>query len=263
MSIFFRHTSRNAAALFSTASQNPLSVTLYQYKICPFCNKVKALLDFCDIPYQTVEVNPLTKNEISFATNYRKVPQAHINGEHFVESSEIMRHILSKTDKIGNAEAGEMAQDWVRWADEKLAVLLFPNLVRTLGESRAAFSYVYSVPHFTATQKFLNHNVGGLAMWLASGKLKKKYGIKDEREALYSAVDHWTSDALENGKKSFAGGDKPHLGDVAVFGVLRSLQGLSIHKELLFEGSRPCLEKWYFDMEKEVGNSLEEVVSNP
>jgi hypothetical protein len=31
-------------------------VTLYQYDVCPFCNKVKAMLDFHGIPYDVVEV---------------------------------------------------------------------------------------------------------------------------------------------------------------------------------------------------------------
>ena len=29
----------------------------------PFCNKIKAMLDFYKVPYETLEVNPLTKKE--------------------------------------------------------------------------------------------------------------------------------------------------------------------------------------------------------
>lgn len=39
-------------------------VTLYQYAVCPFCNKLRAYLDYMDISYTIVEVNPLTKSEI-------------------------------------------------------------------------------------------------------------------------------------------------------------------------------------------------------
>ena len=49
-------------------------VTLYQYDVCPFCNKVKAYLDYRGIPYDVVEVNPLTKSEIKFSKEYTKVP---------------------------------------------------------------------------------------------------------------------------------------------------------------------------------------------
>lgn len=49
---------------FSAASGD--SIQLYQYAICPFCNRVKALLDYARIEYSTIEVNPLTKAEIKW-----------------------------------------------------------------------------------------------------------------------------------------------------------------------------------------------------
>ena len=48
-------------------------LTLYQYQTCPFCCKARAYLDFYDIPYSVVEVNPLFKKEIKFS-EYKKVP---------------------------------------------------------------------------------------------------------------------------------------------------------------------------------------------
>lgn len=50
-----------------------LQLTLYQYKTCPFCSKVRAFLDFHALPYKVVEVNPVRKAEIKFSS-YRKVP---------------------------------------------------------------------------------------------------------------------------------------------------------------------------------------------
>lgn len=66
-------------------NNNAPSLTLYQYQICPYCNKVKALLNYLNVNYTTVEVNPLTKAELktlptmTTATKkeekpYRKVP---------------------------------------------------------------------------------------------------------------------------------------------------------------------------------------------
>mmetsp|Transcript_38843 Transcript_38843/g.126005 ORF Transcript_38843/g.126005 Transcript_38843/m.126005 type:complete len:222 (-) Transcript_38843:429-1094(-) len=51
-------------------------IRLYQYQICPFCNKIKALLDLHGLEYETVDVNPLTKKEIKPWSEYRKVPIA-------------------------------------------------------------------------------------------------------------------------------------------------------------------------------------------
>lgn len=39
-------------------------LTFYQYTICPFCNKSKALLHYSNTSYEAIEVNPLTQAEI-------------------------------------------------------------------------------------------------------------------------------------------------------------------------------------------------------
>jgi microsomal prostaglandin-E synthase 2 len=45
-----------------------------------------------------------------------------------------------------------------------------------------------------------NQWLGATAMWLAQGKIKKKYNITDERKALHECVERWTSAV---GKKVF------------------------------------------------------------
>lgn len=50
-----------------------MKLTLYQYKTCPFCSKVRAFLDYYGLPYEIVEVNPVMRQEIKWST-YRKVP---------------------------------------------------------------------------------------------------------------------------------------------------------------------------------------------
>eukprot|EP00501_MAST-03F_sp_TOSAG23-6_P001019 GSMAST32.ASY1.ANO1.1059.1 assembled CDS len=252
-------------ATFSTSTTR--DITLYQYKICPFCNKVKSLLDYASVPYQTVEVDPLSKGELKFSKDYKKVPIARIGNEIVTESGTIMKKIIESEalqEKMSTTSSDFLspsAHKWAEWADKELAVLLYPNLVRSLSESRDALKYVYSVPNFTLTQKILSHNIGSFAMWLASGKLKKKYGIVDERRSLYDALDIWEKSALQN--KQFAGGDLPNLGDVAVFGVIRSLEGLSLHTELLQSSKRTELSNWYTEMKSKVGKSMENVIENP
>ena len=57
-----------------------LKLTLYQYKTCPFCSKVRAFLDYQGLPYEVVEVNPVMRKEIKWST-YRKVPILMVDGE--------------------------------------------------------------------------------------------------------------------------------------------------------------------------------------
>lgn len=45
-----------------------------------------AFLDYYDIPYKIVEVNPISKNEIKWS-DYKKVPILMVDGEQMVDSS--------------------------------------------------------------------------------------------------------------------------------------------------------------------------------
>ena len=106
-------------------------VELYQYAICPFCNKVKALLSYAgfkptasrekDSPssadmesvYTAIEVNPLTKVELKpWSGDYRKVPIAKIDGEAIKGSEEICDALLSHPHVLAALES--------RWRSEAL-----------------------------------------------------------------------------------------------------------------------------------------------
>jgi hypothetical protein len=47
---------------------------------------ISAFLDYHDIPYKVVEVNPLSKKEIKWS-DYKKVPILTVDGEELVDSS--------------------------------------------------------------------------------------------------------------------------------------------------------------------------------
>ncbi|KAF4657797.1 Prostaglandin E synthase 2 [Perkinsus chesapeaki] len=52
-----------------------VKICLYQYESCPFCRKVRGVLDYHRLPYKLIEVHPLTKAETkAFAPDYKKVP---------------------------------------------------------------------------------------------------------------------------------------------------------------------------------------------
>lgn len=37
-------------------------IMMYQYKICPFCNKLKAVMDYLGVPYNVTEVLTIMRN---------------------------------------------------------------------------------------------------------------------------------------------------------------------------------------------------------
>lgn len=114
------------AATQSEPSQKLPSVTLFQYEPCPYCCKVKAVLDYLKIPYEVVEVNPLTKKETKVFTDYRKVPVCKIDDEVVVDSSAIISRLRELVVDVqeGGASTGGVAREeedkWRQWVDKKL-----------------------------------------------------------------------------------------------------------------------------------------------
>ncbi|XP_039138522.1 prostaglandin E synthase 2 [Dioscorea cayenensis subsp. rotundata] len=225
----------------------PKDVVLYQYEACPFCNKVKAFLDYHDIPYKVVEVNPFGKKEIKWS-EYKKVPILVVDGEQLVESSDIIDNLNCKIyPDYRNADEEETK--WRRWVDDHLVHILSPNIYRTPSEALEAFDYIASHGNFSFAQRLTAKYAGAAVMYWVSKRLKDKHKITDERAALYEAAETWTK-AL-NGR-DFLGGSKPNLADLAVFGVLRPIRYLTAGKDMV---EKTRIGDWYQRMENAVGDS--------
>ncbi|KAL8562399.1 hypothetical protein ACOMHN_066113 [Nucella lapillus] len=56
-----------------------LKLTLFQFQTCPFCCKVRAVLDYYGYSYDVVEVNSVTKKQLKWS-DYRKVPILMVDG---------------------------------------------------------------------------------------------------------------------------------------------------------------------------------------
>ena len=82
--------------------------------------------------------------------------------------------------------------------------------------------------------------LGSFAMSFANGKIKKKYGIVDERQELKTCLLVWT-DALKG--KNFLHGDSITMPDILVFGVLRAIEGLQTFTFIMEENK--ALSDWY------------------
>lgn len=225
----------------------PKEVVLYQYEACPFCNKVKAFLDYYNIPYKIVEVNPISKKEIKWS-DYKKVPILKVDGEQMVDSSDIIDKLFHRINPDSSIRDGE-EKKWREWVDNHLVHVLSPNIYRSTSEALESFDYITTQGNFSFTERLVAKYAGAAAMYFVSKKLKKKHNITDERAALYEAAETWV-DAL-NGRH-YLGGSKPNLADLAVFGVLRPIRYLTSGKDMV-EHTR--IGEWYGRMENAVGES--------
>jgi microsomal prostaglandin-E synthase 2 len=231
------------------------SIVLYQYETCPFCNKVRAYLDWRRIPYTVVEVDPLFKSALAFSA-YKKVPLAVIDGAAVGDSSAIIDAIERKLHPQAAQGGGEEAQaaPWRAWSDATLVKHLTVNIYRSWAESLQTFDYLTQrnfPPWSAAAAKY----IGAAAMTLVAGKRRKELGIGAElgleRQALAGVLGE-----LEAGLagRPFLGGQRAGLGDVSIYGVMRAIKGLPTHTEAIL--SHPGAAAWCARMEAEVGPSM-------
>jgi len=221
-------------------------IDLYQYEACPFCNKVRAYLDFHQIPYTVIEVNPLSKSEVRFSS-YKKVPLLVVNGEcQLVDSSKIITAI---SNHYNFKDHTEEAKKWTDWVDTFFVHILAPNIYRTMSEAYEAFGYITETGNFSSYLVYPSRVTGASIMYYISKRLKNRHNITDERKSLYEGVNVWLS-ALAN--KKFMGGEQPSLADLYMYGVLRSIEGLSTFDDML---ANTNIAGWYIRMKAAVGPS--------
>ena len=264
-------TSLSSSPVPHTLPGGALSVVIYAYETCPFCNKVRAYLDAVKVPYVVVEVEPLMKSELSWWPTYKKVPLAVINGVVVTDSARIIdavesllrEHTVGSSRSRSNslplypltalsiADGGKGESARRQWVDDVLVKLLTVNIYRTPGEALGTFDYL-TQRNFSAWSAFAAKYVGAAAMYgVARSRLtalKLPPGV-DERAALATALTGFINDM--NGAP-FAGGDKPDISDVSAFGVLRAIKGLPTHTDAL---KMSIAGPWYERMVQAVGTS--------
>ncbi|MGB1310459.1 MAG: glutathione S-transferase family protein [Leucothrix sp.] len=212
-------------------------LTLYQFNSCPFCWKVRSLLNYANQPYETVEVNPMGMKGLEF-TDHKKVPVLKDGSKVIVESATIVDYI---NDNYAHAPKSPDSKTWTDWVDETLVhylpALIHPNFMtswRNFGEIMQAEQY----PWYKAIVVRLG---GSLVMPKVSKRLKKKHGIDNTEAEFLTAIEHWASNGLAD--KPFYGGEQPDFVDCSVFGVLRSGDKLGVVKTA--KNSNEAFAAWY------------------
>lgn len=145
---------------------------------------------------------------------------------------------------------------WRQWADEVFVHTLSPNVYRTLDEAYKTFNWFSHVgrweEYFPAWERFLIINVGAIAMWLIGKQLRTRYHLKDDvRQSFYDELNTWT-DAVKSHGGIFMGGENPNLSDLAVYGILKSIEGCDAFKDAL---QNTNIRPWYEAMKKQVDSN--------
>ena len=222
---------------------------LYQYQVCPFCWKVKTILSYKKIPYEAVEVHPLNKKEIRFSKEYKKVPIfVDESGKQVNDSTPIMKYIDAKyaaTPVFAKQGAErDMEETWLQWADATLVRALPPLIYRNLSDSLQAFDYITKEGKFSWIQQRTIKYSGAVVMTLVAKKSAKQQGIADPESHLEKCLEDW-GDAVED--RSYLGGERPNGADLAVFGILKSIEALPAFR---WVRDHPVVGPWFQRVEE-------------
>lgn len=169
-----------------------------------------------------------------------------------VKKNEIMNRYFLMSNNVKYQAAEELNSDerkWRKWADNVLVHTLSPNVYRTKEEALQAFNWFSEVgqweANFPTWERYLMVYVGASAMWLIGKRLKKRHNLKDDvRQSLYDECNAWLK-AVKSKGGQFMGGSQPNLADLAVYGVLSSIEGCLAFKDLL-ENTK--IGGWYYNM---------------
>ncbi|XP_006623672.1 prostaglandin E synthase 2 isoform X1 [Apis dorsata] len=163
--------------------------------------------------------------------------------------------LMYKENLISDENINEIIEErkWRQWVDDEFVHTLSPNVYRTLSEAYKTFNWFSEVgkwkEYFPIWERLIIINIGAIAMWFISKRLKKRHNLKDDvRQSLYDEINKWLY-AIKKHGGTFMGGKKPNLSDLAVYGILKSIEGCSAFKDAL-ENTKLCT--WYDAMAKEV-----------
>lgn len=227
---------------------------LYQFEICPYCHKLKCFFDHHKLSYETVEVNPINKKEIT-NPEYKKVPQLTLgdNGTTIVDSGEIIKMINPVL--TGQKEFSESEIEWEKRCN-KVIQLLVLNTNRTTSEAREGFQYANQINNFSGMDKMIITKIFPYVMYFVTNRMIKPRVFKREnypedsdiRTELFKEINNWIESGV--GKGPFHGGDKPSVADITYFGTLQSQAKCSAFKDIVENVKQPQFNDWYSNMEK-------------
>lgn len=195
-------------------------ITLYQFESCPFCSKVRTMLNYINQPYDIVEVSPFGMKELEF-TEHKKVPVLKDGETVITESARIIDYINEHYAKF---PTDEHSKTWTDWLDNTLVHYITPLVHPNYSTSKANFKHIIKTGQYGALKTAFFRFAGAIAMPKVAKKLQAKYDIKDAKSEYLAAIDHWVNKGLAG--KTFYGGEQPNFVDCSVFGVLSSCQKL-------------------------------------
>lgn len=212
-------------------------LTLYQFNSCPFCGKVRALLNYAKIPYTVVEVSPFGMKELDFTT-HKKVPVLRDGEQVLVESAAIVVYL---NEHYAHLPATDRDAEWSAWLDQTLVHYLPPLIHPEMGQSFKNLGLLMQGQPGSLVKRWFSRLAGAVVMPRVAKRMQQKHAIQQPEAEFHAALDHWVQAGLAG--QAFFGGVQPGLLDTSVFGVLHSAAGMGILERA--SAHNPAFGRWY------------------
>jgi microsomal prostaglandin-E synthase 2 len=202
--------------------------TLHMLYTCPFCWKVRGLIEHLKLDVDYVSVNGMKiKKEVGFAGDWGKVPVfTDEKGEHHVDSTPLLKHIdlTYNGGKLAAIGDSERQQKWLQWSDAKMSKATIPILYGSIGSALKTTVKISKVEKFGFFSKRLYAWAGFPIMW---GFIARKRVKNDGRKPKQLWHDLLTEFTDAHDAELYFGGKSPDLVDFSVFGYMRSISPFS------------------------------------
>ena len=224
--------------------------TLHMLYTCPFCWKVRGLIEHLKLDVDYIAVNGMRiKKDVSFAGDWGKVPVfTDENGGYHVDSTPLLKHIDAtyNSGKLAALGDAERQAEWLEWSDTKMSKATIPILYGSIGSALKTTVRISKLEKFGFFAKRLYAWAGFPVMW---GIIARKRVKKDGRKPKQLWHDLLTEFTNEHDGKEFFGGETPDLVDFSVFGYMRSV---SPFPQFSLLEDHELGMAWYQRMEKSI-----------
>ena len=219
---------------------------LYQFALCPFCNKVRAGLQLKGIEFEEIEVSPRSKAELPPLPEDapRKVPVLQVGDDVVWDSTRILE-FLDEAYPDSISFLPEDADDRARavalesWVDESFIESLPPVLYGTWREAAKASKVIAERSRFGKTQGMMVKFGGPLIMHAVAKRILARNNRTDAHAWVGENLDHFER---ELGDRDFVASETLSVADVAMFGALTCVREFPIFDSVR---ARPKLLAWY------------------
>ena len=204
------------------AAPSTMAARLHLLQTCPFCWKVRTMVDHLSLDVEMVQINPLrTKKDLAFAGDWGKVPVwTEEDGSVVVDSTPIMLH-LDRTRNEGRLHdpSDQRQQEWLEWVDSHLSKATVPLLYGSLGAALKTTVRVSRMERFGFFSRRLYAWAGFPVMWGFIARRRVKRDGRTPKALWHDLLTEFTG-AFDGAP--YFGGETPNLVDLAAYGYMRS-----------------------------------------